>query len=290
MRPFELLEPQSISEAVGLLDPEDPFCRVIAGGTALMLMMKTGVLQPERLISLRGIEKRYSQLAFEKDGALRAGAMTPLRALECSREVKERFPVLIDTLRVLSNVRTRNVATLGGNLAHADPHMDLPPVLIALNGQITALGPSGERSLAVEDLFAGYYETTLAPDEVIAEVVVPAQPEWRSAYLKCTTRSADDWPALGTAVSLKLNKGVVEDCRIVVSAATEKPVRLAAAEAALRGSAVDDEGCRAACEAAAGEAELIGDMRGSEDYKRQLLRVYVGRALRKAAAGEGTRR
>src|SRR5262249_61906268 len=111
-------------------------------------------------------------------------------------------PVLAQTLRPLSNVRVPNVPPIGGNLAHADPHMDLPPVLAALGAQVTIAGPAGERSVAVEHLFAGYYETVLARNELIAKVSVPPLGGRRAAYVKVTTRSADDWPALGVAVAL----------------------------------------------------------------------------------------
>jgi carbon-monoxide dehydrogenase medium subunit len=128
MTPFELVEPQSLREAIGLLDPDDAAVRPIAGGTALMLMMKAGVFRPTRLVSLRAIEK-LSAIAAAANGELKIGAMTPLSAVERSAAVFQHAPVITRTLRMLSNVRVRNVATVGGNLAHADPHMDLPPVL-----------------------------------------------------------------------------------------------------------------------------------------------------------------
>jgi carbon-monoxide dehydrogenase medium subunit len=184
-------------------------------------------------------------------------------------------------------VRVRNVATLGGHLAHADPHMDLPPVLIALGAELTAVSLAGERRLAVQDLFAGYYETALAKNELISEVHVPAQDGRRSAYVKCTTRTADDWPTLGIAVALKTDGALIEDARVVVSAATEKPLRMAQAEAVLRGATVTDAVLARAGEAAAAEAELIGDARGSAAYKRELLRVYAARAVKQALAGGG---
>ena len=130
MIPFELAEPASLAAAIMLLDPDDPTIRPIAGGTALMLMMKAGVFQPTKLVSLRKIEGEYSSIRAEADG-LRIGAMTTLRTLERLDAVRKHAPVITRTLRTLSNVRVRNVATVGGALAHADPHMDLPPVLIA---------------------------------------------------------------------------------------------------------------------------------------------------------------
>lgn len=288
MRPFELAEPETLEDAARLLDPEDPMSRPIAGGTALMLMMKSGVFQPSRLVSLRGIEARHRDFAIS-DGALSAGAMVALGALERSREVARAFPVLADTLRVLSNSRVRNVATVGGCLAHADPHMDLPPVLTALGADVEAVGPSGARRIAVEDLFAGYYETSLAPDELIAGLHVPALGGRRAAYRKCTTRAAHDWPALGVAVCLEMAGARIGAARIVVSAAVETPARMRDAEALLSGADATDAAFRDAGAAAARAAEVIPDTRGSAAYKRQLIRVHVARALREAVSGAGAR-
>jgi carbon-monoxide dehydrogenase medium subunit len=287
MTPFELAEPKSLKDAIKLLDPEDATVRPIAGGTALMLMMKAGVFRPARLVSLRSIEKKYSSIAAGGDG-LRVGAMATLSSLERSAEVRKHAPLVTRTMLTLSNVRVRNVATVGGALAHGDPHMDLPPVLIALGASITVAGPKGERKLAVEDLFAGYYETMLAKDELIAELHVPSQGAKKAAYCKVTTGSADDWPALGVAVALE-GDGTVKSARVVASAATEKAMRLKSAEAVLAGAKfndkIDDKLLAKAGDAAAEEADFIADVRGSVAYKRELLRVYVRRAVRQALEG-----
>ena len=286
MTPFELLEPRSLKEAAGLLSDGDASVRPMAGGTAVMLMMKMGLLRPARLVSLRAVEKRYSEIAAGPDGGLRIGAMATLSALERSSLVKSKAPVIARTLRTLSNVRVRNVATLGGHLAHADPHMDLPPVLIALGAMVTTVSARGGRTLPLEKLHAGYLETTLERGELIAEVTVPAQGQRRAAYLKCTTRSADDWPALGVAVALGMDAGAVRDARIVISAATDTPVRLTAAEDALRGTKGDESALRRVADAAASAAAVNGDQHGSAAYKRELVRVYVARAVRAALMGE----
>jgi carbon-monoxide dehydrogenase medium subunit len=285
MTPFELLEPRSLREAAALLAAGEPSVRPVAGGTAVMLMMKLGVLRPARLVSLRAVEKRYSEIAAGSDGELRIGAMATLSELGRSAVIRKETPVIARTLRTLSNVRVRNVATLGGHLAHADPHMDLPPVLIALGARITIVDPQGERAIPLEQLHKGYLETTLKRGELIAEVIVPKQGARRAAYLKCTTRSADDWPALGVAAVLEMDGDAVRDARIVVSAATDTPTRLAKAEAVLRGARADDATLARAGEAAAAEASVIGDAHGSAPYKRELLRVYLARAVR-AALGQ----
>ena len=284
MTPFELAEPRSLRKAVALLDPDDPTVRPIAGGTALMLMMKAGLFRPRRLVSMRAVEKLFSTIGRNADGRVRIGALASLAALERSALVRRALPVVAHTLRTLSNVRVRNVATLGGHLAHADPHMDLPPVLIALGAELGVISPGGERTLPLAELLTGYYETALGRDELIAQVLVPPQGRRRAAYLKCTTRSADDWPALGLAVALELDGAVVRDARLVLGAATTTPLRLAAAERVLVGAALDDVALRRAGDAAAEAAPVISDPQGSAAYKRQLVRVYVQRAVRAAAA------
>ena len=281
MTPFELVEPHTLREAAGMLASEDPSICAMGGGTAVMLMMKLGVLRPTRLISLRRVEKRYSEIS-EHDSELRFGATVTLSALERSSIVKSRAPVIARALRTLGNVRVRNVATVGGHLAHADPHMDLPPVLIALGASVSTVDPKGERLLPLEELYAGYLETTLGGDELIGEVTVPAQGTRRAAYLKCTLRSADDWPALGVAVMLDTDGAFVRDARIVISAATDVPMRLAAAEKLLTDGRADDKRVREVAEAAAATAEVLGDEHGSAAYKRELVRVYVARAVRAA--------
>ena len=175
MIPFDLAEPTSLAAAIKLLDPDDATIRPIAGGTALMLMMKAGVFNPEKLVSLRKIESKYSTISAGADGlshrrdddASDARALRR-RAQACAR----RSPARCSTL---SNVRVRNVATVGGALAHGDPHMDLPPVLMALGATLTVIGPKGERKLAVEDLFSGYYETVLAEERTDRRGPCPAQ-------------------------------------------------------------------------------------------------------------------
>ena len=271
MSPFELAEPSTLAQAVSLLDVEN--ARPLSGGTALMLMMKAGVLRPARLVSLR-------KLALDEirvDGDLRIGAMATLRALERSAEARAGWPAITRTLRTLSNVRVRNVATVGGALAHADPHMDLPPLLAALDSRVAIAGPRGERTVPVESLYAGYLENTLARDELITQVTIPQMGKARAAYLKCTTRSADDWPAVGIAVVVD-----GEDVRIVLGAATDKPVRLTAAERLLKGRAADPKALDEAAEAAAGEASIEGDLHGSAAYKKQLVRVYLKRTVHEA--------
>ena len=143
---FEIAEPRSLREATSLLDPDDPTIRPLGGGTALMLMMKAGVFQPTKLVSLRSVEPPYSQIKIESDGSIRIGGLATLASLEHSKDIQARLPVITRTMPLLSNVRVRNVATVGGCLAHGDPHMDLPPIMISLGARVTVIGPKGERS------------------------------------------------------------------------------------------------------------------------------------------------
>ncbi|HEY5217774.1 MAG TPA: FAD binding domain-containing protein, partial [Pseudolabrys sp.] len=184
-------------------------------------------------------------------------------------------------------VRVRNVATVGGALAHGDPHMDLPPVLIALGASISITGLAGERSMLVEDMLTGYYETALEKNELITEVRIPAQGAIGAVYFKVTAGSADDWPALGVAVALQAAGATIKSARIVVSAATAKATRLKAAEQLLIGANVDDKTLAKVADAAVDEADIIADLRGSASYKRELLRVYVVRAIRAAMSTSG---
>jgi carbon-monoxide dehydrogenase medium subunit len=272
MLPFELSEPSSLAQAISLLESEGS--RPLSGGTALMLMMKAGVLRPARLVSLR----KLGLDTIEADGDLHIGAMTSLRALEKSEFVKKGWPVIARTLRTLSNVRVRNVATVGGALAHADPHMDLPPLLVALGARVAIEGKNGKRMTPVAELYAGYLENTLQRDELITRLDIPALGKRRAAYLKCTTRSADDWPALGIAVVADFQN----DMNIVIGAATDKPTRLHSAEKILKGRAADEKALKQAAEAAAEEVQIESDMHGSAAYKKQLIRVYVKRAILEA--------
>lgn len=282
MIPFEMMAPTSLEEALSLLDPDEPTVRPVAGGTALMLMMKAGVFTPTRLVCLHGVEPEFSRITLASNGELRIGAMATLREVEKDPNVAVRLPVLKRAMRTLSSVRVRNVARVGGALAHGDPHMDLPPVLSALGARVSIAGASGNRELALDELYAGYYETVLEKNELITAVTVPALNGRKAAYMKITSRTADDWPALGVAVTFALEDGAIRDPVVVVSAATEKVTRMGAAESALQGAVPDDAVLRRAGDAAADEVQTLSDAHGSAPYKRELLRVYLRRAVRQA--------
>ena len=278
MTPFELVEPKTLKEAIGLLDADDPTVRPIAGGTALMLIMKAGVFRPSKLVSLGAIKELTSIATVS--GELKVGATTPLAVLERSDVVRKDAPVITKTLRTLSNIRVRNVATVGGALAHGDPHMDLPPVLIALGARVNVVGKSGERTIAVADLFAGYYETTLAKDELIASLVAGTGRPPRDLSEGDDAGGARLAGARGCGVGggrRQRHQGCEDRAQCGDRNAGPARGRRSGGQ-----GAADDAAFRRAGEAAAEEAELITDAQGSAAYKKELVRVYVARALRAA--------
>jgi aerobic carbon-monoxide dehydrogenase medium subunit len=208
--------------------------------------------------------------------------MATLSQLEHDANVAKLFPVLKNGLRRLSNPRVRNVARVGGALAHGDPHMDLPPMLTALGARITIRSPRGEREIPLEQLYAGYYETVLQKNELITAATVPALGARKAAYMKVTSRTAEDWPSLGVAVTFAFTDGTMRDPIVVASAATEKVTRMPETEKLLQGVAPEDAVLRRAGDAAAEEASILSDAHGSAAYKRELLRVYLRRAVRQA--------
>jgi carbon-monoxide dehydrogenase medium subunit len=282
VKAFELLEPATVEEALALLDAGDPGVRAVAGATALLPMMKARLFQPTRLVSLRRINGAVRGVDTDRNG-LRIGALTTLTELERSATVREATPVISRALRTLSNVRIRNVATLGGHLAHGDPHMDLPPILMTLGARVRVAGRGGERWVDIDDLVLGYYQTAVAADELLTEVEIAAQPaDARAWYEKFTALSADDWPTVGAAVWYRTEGGRITEARIAVSAATERPMRISSAEAVLAGSAADAATFGRAADAAAEAVDPLADIRGSAAYKREMVRVHVRRALEKA--------
>jgi carbon-monoxide dehydrogenase medium subunit len=277
---FDWVEPHSLKEAVSLLDSA---VRPIAGGTALMLMMKPGFFAPSRLVSLARIEPGYSAIRRGQDGSLRVGAMVSLAELERSFDAAAQFPVMKGALRTLSNIRVRNVARVGGALAHGDPHMDLPPLFAMLGARVLVAGPDGTREIAVEDLYRGYYQTVLKNNELIAEAIIPPLNGARAAYMKVTSRLADDWPALTVGVRLEMaDANTVGQARIVVGAAAERLTRIAATEKLLSGARPDEATLKRAGECAASEVRFISDAHGSAPYKKELLRVHLSRAIKEA--------
>lgn len=281
MTPFEFLLPYSLEEALSLLDPDDTGIRPIGGGTAVMLMMKAGVFRPTRLVSLQKIGSQHAGITVLDDGQLEIGGQAKLADIECHPLVRANWPLLSQSLRGVANPRVRAVATLAGNISHADPHLDMPPVLAALGARIVIRSTRGSRTVNAEDFCTGYYETVVQRDELVTKILVPRQ-AGPGAYLKMTTRAAHDWPALGVAVVLKMNGEHVEHARIFTGAATDRPLQLQRTQAVLLQRGVSLVALQSAAESAVAEAQLTGDAHGSAAYKTQLLKVALPRAIEQA--------
>ena len=281
MLPFELLKPTSFDEAIQLLSLDPDNAKPIAGGTALMLMMKNQIFTPTQVISLRNITDS-SYIRAEPNGELKIGALSKLSDLENSDLVEKYAPVICHAMIKLSNVRVRNSATIGGALSHGDPHMDLPPILSCLAANVHTISPSGRRTIPVENLYIGYYETCLEPNELIYEVSLPANISPYSSYIKCTTRSADDWPALGVAVNLTVKANHVESSRIFMGSIADTPTRLIELEKRLSAKELTSDLLTSVADLVSEEIDPVSDHLGSADYKRALAKVYVKRALLEA--------
>lgn len=279
MLDFEFLRPGTLAEAIRMLDTGDDTMRPISGGTAMMLMMKTGVFEPSRLVDLTRIEPEHHAISGSPAAGIRIGGMASLSQVERDPLVATVAPVIPRAMKRLSNVRVRNVARVGGNLAHGDPHMDLPPILAALRAEVVTSGPHGQRRIPVEQLFAGYYETVLEQAELITAVDIPSQAGWQTIYRKTTVRTYDDWPTLSVAVALRLDGDQTAEARVMVSAATEKLTRVPDAEAVLVGAPATEAVFRRVAKVAAGVAVTFDDAQGSAAYKKVLIEVELRRTL-----------
>jgi carbon-monoxide dehydrogenase medium subunit len=282
MQPFELHQPETLDEVFALLgqDPDDT--HLIAGGTSLMLLMQLGLVEPKRVVALRRVPG-LNGVERTADGGLRIGALATHRALETSPEVAAFCPALRKTFADVATVRIRNQATVGGNIAHADPAQDPPPMLIALDAQAILRGRTGERMVPLEDFFVGYLTTVMQPGEVLTEIRVPPCPHnTRATYEKFLPRTQDDYATISVAATMRLDaNGRCEDVRIALGGAASTPLRAGPVEAALRGESPTDSRI---AEAAARLPDLVDppdDARGSADYKRRMARVWTERALKR---------
>ena len=285
LRPFTLHRPETAEEACALLARLGEDAAPYAGGTELLLLMKLGLLRPPHLVDV----KRIRELGALGDGGrLTIGATVTHRALERSALVRERCPLVASVARHVANVRVRNVGTVGGNLAFADPHSDLATLFLALDARVELVSPGGRRELSLDEFVRGPWETARRPDELLACVRLAPLPSRAAAYVKF---GVHERPTLGIAVALGLNgdgrEGArIQDARIAVGCVGPRPARVAAAEARLREVAVDqiDDVVGAVGDAAAEGVDPADDMHGAADYKREMVAVFVRRALRVAAA------
>ena len=283
MIPFEYRTPKSLKEVQADLKQFGTDAKLIAGGTALVIMMKQRLVRPSCLISLRQV--RGLNAIAVKDGGLGIGGLVTHREVETSSLVRRRMPLLAETYRHVATIRVRNVATVGGGIAHADPNQDPPPTLIALGATVKVSSAHGSRLIPLEEFFTDYYETVLKPEEIITEVLVPrVPPNSGVAFLKFLPRTADDYATVSAAavVTLDRSKKTFADVSIALGSVGATPVRAKEAEAVLRGQPVKTEAIREAAEKAKEAVDPISDFRGSAAYKREMAGVFVRRALEKA--------
>lgn len=284
---FEFHSPSSLEAALGLLERHGDDARLIAGGTALVLQMKQRFAQPGHVIGLRQLAAADGLGSIgEDDGVLRIGALCTLKQLEDSALLRERIPMLSETVSRVATRRIRSMATVGGALATGDPSQDPPPTLVALNASVELTSTSGIRVCPVEDMFIDYYETDVRPGEVLTALTVPVpDPNTRGAYVKFLPRTADDYATVSVAAVLTVGDGnVCRDSRVVLGAAGSTPIRVEAAEELLRGQVPNDEVLRAAASTVPGAVDPLDDFRGSADYKREMAGVFTRRALAQALA------
>ncbi|MPS28465.1 MAG: xanthine dehydrogenase family protein subunit M [Alcaligenaceae bacterium] len=281
MSPFELLQPATLDEALAILAAPGFAGRPVSGATAISLMRRAGILNVDSLLSLEGLRDSLRKIRVDDDGQARIDGLVTLGEMERHPGLCASHPLLPQVFTTLANPRVRNVAMIGGYLSHGDPHMDLPPVLSALNARVVAQSVRGAREIAVEQLYQGYYETALEADELITGLVIPRQPAC-AYYKKVTTRARHDWPTLGIAAAFDLDNGRIARTRLFIGAATDRPTRLRQAEAVLDGQAWSAELGRRAAQAAVDEATLVPDSHGSMEYKQALLRAYLPEVFEQA--------
>ncbi|HWO71922.1 MAG TPA: xanthine dehydrogenase family protein subunit M [Dehalococcoidia bacterium] len=279
MRDFYFYSPTSLDEALTLLEEHQDDGRPMAGGTALVVLMKQSLLEADHIVSLARIPG-LSGIRLESDG-LHIGALTKHREVENSSLVKRHAPLLAEVYRHVATVKVRNAATVGGGIAHADPAQDPPPGLIVLDARVKLVSKAGgERILPITDVFTDYYETAIRPGELLTEVIVPTPPEdARTAYLKFLPRTADDYATVAVAAKAERSNGAVRNLRVALGAAGPTPVHATAVEQELEGSEPTPEAIRRAAEAVRSQVDPLDDFRGSSEYKREMAVVFTRRAL-----------
>jgi CO/xanthine dehydrogenase FAD-binding subunit len=276
---FQYHEPHTLAEAVSLLQTHGAAAKILAGGTDLLVQMKLGKIQPQKLIYISKIAELRFLIEYQ---GLRIGPLIVHRDLEKSPVVGEKFTALFEAARSVTSVQVRNMGTLGGNLCHASPAADSAPALIALGARIKIAGSIGNKTLPLEDFFIGPGKIHLQPGELLAEIQVPdSGPGSGSAFVKLT-RVAADLAKVNVAVFIQREKDVCRDCRIASGAVAPKPVRLKRAEEILRGKRFEENLCRLAGEKTAEEIQPITDIRSTAWYRQEVTKVLVRDALQKA--------
>ena len=271
MRNFDLLEPKTVSEACRMLDAGDEV-RPVSGGTALLILVKHGLLRPRTLVNLKKLEG-VNAITRDTSGSVRVEAMATIHEVEASPVVREHVPVLAQACHQVANIRIRHLATIGGNLAHGDHQSDPPGVLVALDAAVELTGARGTRTMKLADFLLGTYETALEDGEMVTAVTVPpVEGRLVGDYLKFTTGSSEERPCVGITALVRLEGDRPVEARLAVGAVASRPLLLSEAdpsEAALEEMA----------DRAAREIDPIPDLRGSAAYKRHLVAVLGRRAL-----------
>ena len=277
-RSFEYHSPRTLDEAVALLQKLGPEAKLLSGGQSLIPMMKLRLLSPEYIVDINRIPNL--DYITESDGHLKIGALAREHELESSEVVKQKFPILADTAKVIADPLVRSQATICGNLAHGDPANDHPATMLALGATVVATGPNGQREIGIEDFFPGLFTTALEPEEILTEIRVPTPPPRSGgAYLKLE-RKVGDFATAGVAVQITLDEsGACKRAGIGLTNVGMTPIKAKQAETFLNGKQLDDAAIQQAAELAAADSQPMDDIRGSADYKRDLVRVLTARAL-----------
>lgn len=277
---FEYLLPKTLAEAISMLNEHGAEAKILAGGQSLIPAMRFRLAAPEILIDINRIEG----LSYirQENGYLALGAMTREAEIDGSELIKQQYPLLADTAKVIADPLVRNLATVGGNLAHADPANDHPATMLAYGAQTVAVGPDGERIIPIDEFFVDLFENSLAGNEILKEIRIPTPPAHSGgAYLKIE-RKVGDYAVAAVAVQLTLEGDICRSARIGLTNVSPVPLRAGGAEAALVGKAITAENIKAAGQAAAQECDPSSDLRGPVEYKRDLVRVITMRAIRTA--------
>jgi len=279
LRPFEYVESKTVDDAIAALEGGGEDARVIAGGTALVPLMKHSVLRPSLLVSIARVPG-LADIAPAMSGSLRIGGAATHWAVSHAALVQERSPLLAYACARVASPAVRSMGTLGGNLCYGESASDPSPALLALRASVRLQGPGGARIVPITEFFTGLYATALREAEVLIDIDVPAMPagaRWR--YLKWTPRAQEDKALVGLAAMLVLDGRRCRVARLAVGGVGASPVVLARAEQALGGQELDDATIARAADAAAGEVQPIDDLQGSAEYRRDMLRVWMLRVV-----------
>lgn len=277
MRRFEMVEPRSLQQACAILAEKEDV-KLIAGGTALLILIKHGILLPKTLVNLKKI-KGAGEITFNAKDGLRVGGLASIYDVESAPAVREHYPLLAEACHVVANIRIRNMATIGGNLAHADSQSDPPAALVALDANVELTNRSRVRNVKLADFLIGTYETGLEPDELLTAILVPPPaPNTKATYMKFTTRSSEDRPCAGVAALVRRSNGICEEARVVVGAVSAVPV-MVTDQSLVKGKKLSPELIGEIARRAGEAVDPVEDLRGPVDYKRQLVKVLVRRAL-----------